>query len=195
MELQFEVVVLTEYPLEPANHLFGLFHVAAHDSLGHLASQTGRATDQTLVILFEQLFVDTGFVVEAFGKGVGDDLAEVVISGQVLCQQDQVVTGLLVLVLLETVAHHIDFAPQNRLDTGRDCRIVKVLHTVHISVVRDGQRCHTQLLGPFYQRPDRRSAIQNRVLCMYVQVYEIRHCLLSFQVTKQSGLSLRRLQR
>ena len=40
MQLQFEVIVVAEDPLEPLHHALGLLHVVVHDGLGHLAAQT-----------------------------------------------------------------------------------------------------------------------------------------------------------
>ncbi len=175
VELHFEVVILAEHPLEPLDHAFGLLHVVAHDGLGQLAAQAGRAADEPFVVLLEELFVHARLVVETLGEGVGDHLAEVVIPLQVLGQQNEVVAGLLVLVLLETVAHDVDFAAEDGLDAQIDGRVVEVLHPVHVAVVGDGQRGHAELLGPFEQGLDRGGSVEDGVLGMYVQMDEFRH--------------------
>ena len=175
MQLQFEVIVVAEDPLEPLHHALGLLHVVVHDGLGHLAAQTCRAADQPFVVLFEQLLVDARLVIEPLGKRVGDHLAEVVVAFEVLGQQDQVVAGLLVLVLLEAVFHHVDLAAQNRLDPGVRGGIVEVLDAVHVAVVGNGDGVHAEGLGPLDERLDGGGAVEDRILGMYVQMDEIGH--------------------
>ena len=175
MQLQFEVIVVAEDPLEPLHHALGLLHVVVHDGLGHLAAQTCRAADQPFVVLFEQLLVDARLVIEPLGKRVGDHLAEVVVAFEVLGQQDQVVAGLLVLVLLETVFHHVDLTAEDRLHPGVRSGVVEILDTVHIAVVGDGDSIHPQRFGAFDERLDGRGAVEDRILGMYVQMDEFRH--------------------
>lgn len=45
MQLQFEIIVVAEDPLEPLHHALGLLHVVVHDGLGHLAARSSRAAD------------------------------------------------------------------------------------------------------------------------------------------------------
>ena len=175
VQLQFEVIVFAEDVLEPLDHALGLLDVVVHDGLRHFAAQARRAADQPLVILFDQLLVDTRLVIESLGKRVGDHLAEVVIAFEVLGQQDQVVAGLLVLVLLEAVFHHVDLAAQNRLDPGVRGGIVEVLDAVHVAVVGNGDGVHAEGLGPLDERLDSGGAVKNRILGMYVQMDEIGH--------------------
>ena len=87
VQLQFEVIVFAEDVLEPLDHALGLLDVVVHDGLRHFAAQARRAADQPLVVLFDQLLVDTRLVIESLGKRVGDHLAEVVIAFKVLGQQ------------------------------------------------------------------------------------------------------------
>ena len=168
MELQLQVIVVPEDALEPAHDLFSLLHVVAHDGLGNFAAQTCRAADQSFVVLFQQFLVDTGLVIESFGKGVGDDLAEIVVTREVLGQQNQVIARLLVLVLFEAVAHDVGFAPQNRLDARIGGDVVEVLDAVHIAVVGNGQSLHTEGFGSFDERRYGRCAVQDGILRMYV---------------------------
>ena len=175
VQLQFEVIVFAEDVLEPLDHALSLLDIVVHDSLRHFAAQARRAADQPLVVLFDQLLVDTRLVIESLGKRVGDHLAEVVIAFEVLGQQDQVVAGLLVLVLLETVFHHVDLAAQNRLDPGVRGGVVKVLDAVHVAVVGNGDGVHAEGLGPLDERLDGGGAVEDRILGMYVQMDEIGH--------------------
>ena len=127
------------------------------------------------MVLFEQLLVDARLVIEPLGKRVGDHLAEVVVAFEVLGQQDQVVAGLLVLVLLETVFHHVDLTAEDRLHPGVRSGVVEILDTVHVAVVGDGDGIHPQCFGAFDERLDGRGAVEDRILGMYVQMDEFRH--------------------
>ena len=166
VQLHFEVVILAENPLEPLNDTFGLSHVVAHDRLRQFAAQAGRAANQPFVIVPQQLLVHARLVVESLGEGVGDHLAEVVVAFEVFGQQDQVVAGLLVLVLLEAVFHHVDLAAEDGLDAQLGGRVVEVLHAVHVAVVGDRQRRHPERFGALEKRLDGRGSVENGVLKM-----------------------------
>ena len=97
------------------------------------------------------------------------------VAREVFGQQDQVVAGLFVLVLLEAVFHDVNFAAQDRLDARLGRRVVEGFDPVHVAVVGDGQRRHTELFGPLDKRLDGCRPVENGVLGMYVQMDEIRH--------------------
>ena len=78
----------------------------------------------------------------------------------------KVVARLLVLVLLEAVAHNIDLASEDGLNTRLGCHVVELLDAIHIAVVGDGQRWHAELFGTSYHLFDVGGAVQNGVLCM-----------------------------
>ena len=68
--------------------LAGLFDAQAG---GDLTLQTAAQTDQSRRMLGQQLFVDTWLVVEPFRVAGRHQLDQVVIPGQVLSEQDEVV--------------------------------------------------------------------------------------------------------
>ena len=60
-------------------------------NLLYLSGQTGRQTDQALAVVFEQLPVDAGMAVEAFGKGKRIQIDQIFIAGLVFAEQNEVV--------------------------------------------------------------------------------------------------------
>ena len=118
VQLQFEVVVVAEDPLVPADRLLGLLQITGRDGARHLARQTGRAADQPLVVLLDLGAVGARTHVETVGPRLRDDLDEVVVSLEVLGQQDQVVAALVLLALLVLKAppRDIDLAADDGLE-------------------------------------------------------------------------------
>ena len=168
-ELHLQVVVVAKQLLKPPCNPLSLSHILVDNSLRHLASDTRRAADDILVQLREQLRIDTCPTVEmALGEAERHQLNEVVVTPLVLRQEQQVVATLRSLRLLEPILDHIDLAAEDRLDARLGGSVVKLLRTIHITVVRDGKRRHTLRLGLGNQRRDRCSTIQNRILRMYV---------------------------
>lgn len=127
------------------------------------------------MILPQQLLVDTRFIVESFRPGVGDKFDEVVVSLEILGEQDEVVACFFVLVLFAVVLYHIDFASEDGFESRRVGRIVELLYAEHIAVVGNGNGRHAELLGPFHQRGDGGGPIEDGVLRMYMKMSELRH--------------------
>ncbi len=175
MELKFQIIVLAEYLLELLHDARCLLQIVVHDGLWQFAAETGRTAYQPLVILPQQLLVDTRFIVESFRPGVGDKFDEVVVSLEILGEQDEVVARFFVLVLFAVVLYHIDFASEDGFESRRVGRIVELLYAEHIAVVGNGNGRHAELLGPFHQRGDGGGPIEDGVLRMYMKMSELRH--------------------
>ena len=81
---------------------------SARDGAGHLAGQAGRTADQPLVVFLDLGAVGTRAHVETLGPRLRDNLDQVVVSLEVLGQQDQVVAALvgLALLVLQAAARH-----------------------------------------------------------------------------------------
>src|SRR5690554_8008985 len=93
MPLQLQVVSLPKHPLVPANGLPGSVEIALHDLLRHLATQTGRSNNQSLVVLLQQLLIDTRPVKKALHRSNGSQLKQIAVTRTVLRQQNQVATA------------------------------------------------------------------------------------------------------
>ena len=65
--LHLQIKIVAKQVFEPANSLFGLTHPIFHNMLGDFSSKTCRTHDESFVIFFKQIFIDTGPSVESFG--------------------------------------------------------------------------------------------------------------------------------
>ena len=223
VQLEFEVVVVAEEVLVPADRLLGLFEVVGGDGAGHLPGQAGRAADQPLVVLLNLGAVRTRTHVEALGPGLRDDLDQVVVALEVLGQQDQVVTALvgLPLLVVERAAGDVDLAADDGLEGGLAEQhlqlllaagdlgggvihglravaqggqpgfaggslllefaldlldvVVKLLDPEHIAVIGHGDAGLAVGDGLIHEVGDAGLPVEDRVLRMYVKMYELGH--------------------
>lgn len=239
VQLELEVIVVAEDPLVPADRLFGPLHVVGRDGAGHLAGQAGRTADQPLVVFLNLGAVGTRAHVEALGPRLRDDLDQVVVSLEVLGQQDQVVAALvgLALLVLQAAARHVDLTADDRLEghlaaqvihlslAGRDLGlgigclfrsvaqggktllalgglvlvlaldlldvVVELLDSEHVAVVGDGDARLPVGHGLVHQTLDAGLTVEDRVLRVYVKVYELGHAGIGcFIVVKRHPAAL-----
>ena len=129
VELQLEEVIFAEDRLVPANRLLGTLPVVGRNGTGYLARQTGRAADQPFAMLRDLRTVRSRTHVETLGPRLRYDLNQVVVTLEVLCQQDEVVTALvgLSLLVLQTTARHVDLAADDRLEIGLALQLRELL--------------------------------------------------------------------
>ena len=116
---------------------------------------------------FQYLIIHTGFVIEAVHKTLGHNLHEVVVSGIIFCQQNQMVVAVLAIGVFPVKAgagRHINLAADDGLDAHFPCCPVKVDDTVHNTMVGDGHAVHAKLFGPRRQLFDLTGTIQQTVL-------------------------------
>ena len=131
MQLQLQIVVITKDTFVPLHRLFGLGHLLVGNTFGYLATQAGRAADQSFVILLQLRAVGTWALIETFGPRLRDDLNQIVITLLILCQQYEVITTLVLLMSLifevERTTSHIDLATDNRLEVGHRLQLSNLL--------------------------------------------------------------------
>ena len=133
------------------------------------------------MIFLDNLVADPRLaVVEAFDMPERDDIHQVPVSLDVLCQKDEVVICP-VLVVLEfrvVVPCDIHLAPDDGLDLIFFSLLVPVLvgefeellYTVHIAVVGNGQGGHAHGLCPVKQGRYRRETVEDGVLRVDVKM-------------------------
>ena len=90
MALKLQVVVVAEETLVPKDGLFSRLQVAVLEFARHLATQTGRAADQSFVILLQHLVVDARTHIVTFHPANRHCLDQILVALLVLGQQDQV---------------------------------------------------------------------------------------------------------
>ena len=179
VEHHLQVVVLPEEVLVPADGFARGVQVARHDILGNLAGQAGGAADQVVVILLDHLVRDAGAIVESFNMTCGTDLHQVPVTVIIFGQQNQVVIFVVraVFQMMIVMTGHIDLAADDGFDDQVAVSVFvgfvvrpfeKLLHAVHVAVVRDGERRHLQLPCPGEKFLNIRESVENRILRMDV---------------------------
>ena len=113
--LQFQVVVISEKILVPADGLFCLFKLSGRDTSGHFPSQTSRTYNQSFVILLQFRTVCTRTHVESLGPRLRHQFNQVMITLQILGQHHQVIPALvrLTFLILQTATGYIHFTTEN----------------------------------------------------------------------------------
>ena len=82
--------------------------------------------------------------------------------------------SLIARCLIESApAGYIDFASNDRLDTGIICLLVEVDDTVHCAVIGDGNGDHVVGSSPVQKRPYTDGPIEEAVLCVDVEVNKV----------------------
>ena len=77
----------------------------------------------------------------------------------------------LVLELIIIMSCHVDLASDDRLDLRKFLRdLQEFLHSVHISMVGDGQCGHAELLGPLEKAADGCLTVKDGILSVDVKV-------------------------
>ena len=183
--LQLDVVVVAHQLLPPAHAAVGLVVVAGGQQLGYFAAETGRGDDQALLVGGDGLPVGTGVHVEALGPGLRHQLDKVFVARLVLGQHDKVTADVVpVDMLVQILFGDIHLAAEDGLEGLLSLGqlavlfvdgIEKLLDTVHVAVVGDGQAGHAVGYCFVDQGINRGLAVEQRVLRVYVQMYKRLH--------------------
>ena len=145
----------------------------------HLALQAAAQADEPLRVPGQQLLVDPRLVVEALGVAGGDQLDEVVIAGEVLGQEHEVVVGLprRAAPLATAAGRDVDLAAEDRLDPPFPRLVVEHHAREHVAVLGDGEGRCAGLPGVVEQLTDAAGAVEQRVLGVEVEMDELGHGL------------------
>ena len=122
----------------------------------------------------EQIPVNPGLDVEALGEGGAHEATEIVVTLLVAAEEDEVgiVSVQRLLLLVQGAGCHIDFAADNRLDTGRFTGFVESHRAVHDTVVRHREGRHAQLLCAQSDPVDTAGAVEQGVFGMNMEMDE-----------------------
>ena len=153
--------------------------------------------------------IRTRTVIEAIHPGVTDKLDQVLIAMSILSQYYQVITTQVLLGLFQvhvTSSGHIHLTSEDGLerfqslflpclvDTIAD--IMELLNAEHVTMVSDGHALHAVGNSLVNQFLDARLSVQNRIIGMYVQMYEIFHRFsVSFVLSPKDTLKSRKYQK
>jgi hypothetical protein len=172
-----EIVVLAEDLLVPARRLPGLGEVARADGPRDLRVQAAREHEQPLGVLGQQLLVHPRLVVEALEIGLGDQLDEVAVAGDVADEDGQVVGALVTAVLRAPLGararRDVELAADDRLHARLHRRLVELDRAEEVAVVgqRDGRE--VEVLGLLDELLELGGSVEEAVLRVDVQVDEL----------------------
>ena len=188
MALQLQVVVVAPEPLVPLDGLTRPSDVALQDLRRHLTSDTGGAHDQVLMVFLQFMTVSTRTTVETVHPRVAHKFDEVLIAVGILRQYDEVIATLVIPGLLQmhvATTRHIHLTAEDGLERFEAvfltlfvhavADVVKFLNAEHVAVIGDGHALHAVADGFIYKLLDTRLTIEDRVVGMYMQMYEIFH--------------------
>ncbi|MBA7690661.1 hypothetical protein ES703_99192 [subsurface metagenome] len=137
-------IEVAEGLLVPPGSLLGVLEAPAQNKLGNLTANTGAEGDKALMVLLQQFLIYSRLIVETFQVGFGGKLNQVLVSGLVFGEEDEVVVVFISSAAAgEAVRGDIDLAADNRLDADFPGCLVELNHAVHHAVVGDGQAVHT----------------------------------------------------
>ena len=80
MVLYLDIEVLAEYVLQTQGELFRLFVLLVQKVARNIAREAGGERDEPIVMLFEQVVIYAGLIVEAVDEGDGRELHQVLIA-------------------------------------------------------------------------------------------------------------------
>ena len=182
VQLDLQVIVVAENGLVPLHGLAGPVPVAGDQRAGNLSRQAGRAADEPVVILLDDLVGHAGLVIVlALDVTDGDDLHEVAVAGGILGQKDQVIVSPVggILELVVVMPRNIHLAANDGLDLVIAFRILmlsghleELLDPVHVAVVRDGESGHSELRRTLEKLPHIGESVKDGVLCVDVKMDE-----------------------
>ena len=119
MPLEFQIIVFAKDTAIPFDGLTSSRNIILQNLMGHLAGNTCRADNQSFMVALQVLPVGPGTHVEAIHPCPADQLNQVFISRQVLCQDNQVVTANVafrVFLFLIAISRHVHFTADDRLE-------------------------------------------------------------------------------
>ncbi len=178
MEHHLQIIILSEYLFMPIYGLPRGINIPGSDVLCDLPRKTSRRTDKILVIFLYDLVTYPRLIIKPLHVSGGHYLHKVLIAFVVFRQKDEMVIPRLSLLMVEMTCH-VDLAAYDRLDDIRPVRILvrlvvrhleKFRHTVHITVVSNGDGRHTKFPGTREKLLDVRQTVKNGILRMQMEM-------------------------
>ena len=131
-------------------------------------------------MLAQQRKIDAGLDIKAVQKGLGNEVAQILIACFVLAQQHEVAR--LVVHAVDAVLHpargDIDLAADHGVQPGGLAGAVEIDHAVHHAVIGDGDGRLPERLGALDELPDAAGAVEQAVFGVDVQMGKGHACSL-----------------
>ena len=180
MILKLQVVILRAKQVPEVNCGFlCALVVTRSECTRNLSCQTRRQADQPFVVLLEQLAVDPGFGVEPLDKPRRHHLNQVLITGIVFAEQDQVIGGIIHLMLpvKPGARRDIYLASDNWFDPIFLRAFVEIDHPEHNPMVSDRHSTLSERFCAFDQPLDPAGPVQQAVFSMHMKMRKITHMI------------------
>ena len=118
MTLQFQIIIIPEKILIPADGFFRLFQLVVDNLFRNLPTDTGGTDYQSFMILLQFIAVGTRTHIVSHSPCTGHQLYKIMITFFILRQYNQVITALvgLTLFLVHRAACHIHLTTDNGLE-------------------------------------------------------------------------------
>ena len=139
----------------------------------HFAGEACGKRNDSLVILLQDLIVNTRAVVVSFGKTLGYNLHQILIAGIILRKKNQMIVPFIgngTLPLKAGTRGNIYFTADYGIDAFGLTGFIKVNHAVHNTVVGNRQVLHSELFCTLHHLRNLTGAVKKAVLRMYVQM-------------------------
>ena len=184
--LQLDVVVVAPYIMEPLDCFFGSGQIAPVYLLGHFSADAGRADDEAFVVLLQVAVVGAGTHVEAIDPRTRDELDEIVVAREVLGKHDEVPARLVLLPLVHVfvaATRYVHLAAEDGLEgflpfllpfaVDGVADVVELFDAEHVAVVGESHAAHAVGYGLVHHLLDGGLTVEQRVLRVNVEVYEV----------------------
>ena len=175
MVLQLEVVtILAEDFQVPFQAAFSPLGVVIQQGAGKLAGKAGRKGNQPFGMRGEVGLINAGMVIEAFQLRSRGDRKQVLVTGHVFCQQDQVRRVFIArdVFVVHAARRKVGFEPDDRLDALSFGSLKEIQRAKHGAVIGQREGGHTQFFGAFNQCQRAAEAVEHRVSRVNVKMNE-----------------------
>ncbi|MEZ4457289.1 MAG: hypothetical protein R2882_12200 [Gemmatimonadales bacterium] len=165
-----------EEPGEPLRGGLGLVVALGPETVGHLAREAGRQADDAFGVLFERLLVDPGAAIEALGVPDRRELDQVLISGLVFREQDQmaVVRRRLggFLRAAAVAVGEVGLEAEDRPELAGLGRLIELPGPVHVAVIGERGTVHAEALEVAHQLGDLVRPVEQGVFAVGMEMDE-----------------------
>ena len=177
LELEVEIPSAEDF-VQVSRPRNGFRLVPVNYLVGNLTGETGAQTDDPFGMGLDELVVDPRAVVEAFRVSCRGEFHEISVAGLVFREEDEMAVPPRVFrgaLHVARLLSDIELASDDGFYSLFQTLFVEEEGAEHVPVVGEGDMRHTVSGGLPHQFPERRCAIEQRIIRMSMQMDEIRH--------------------
>ena len=115
----------------------------------NLGGEAATRGDEAFGVFSQEILVDARMVIEAFELRGGSDLEQVLVTGHILRQQQQMIRAAVEarVAIGHAAASEVTFHADNGFDAGVGAGAVEIQNAKHNAVIGDGEGGHIKLAG------------------------------------------------